>query len=147
MQKYLLNSAVLTAFGQWEYQPLTVEAAQTWLASCPCGHALSSHFMARSGQPVICHCGCASVFEDAPWWTSTIGYQETATALEVLLAMEPGSIPVNRVQIQMEPGDAALVFRLALPPGAPRLDPQDKGALGEHLAKHHWELGLLTRLS
>lgn len=73
---------------------------------------------------------------------STIGYQETADALGELLGV---SVPVDRRTIQMEPGDEALVFRLAFPPGTPRIDPKDKGALGRALLAGHYELGVLNR--
>lgn len=75
---------------------------------------------------------------------STIGYAETAEALSELLGCP---VEVNRVTIQMERGDAALVFRLALPPGSPRIDPKDKGPLGQEILAGHFELGLLERLS
>jgi hypothetical protein len=42
-------------------------------------------------------------------------------------------LPVNRITIKMEPGDEALVFRLVLPPGTPRIDPKDKGAIAQHV--------------
>lgn len=54
-------------------------------------------------------------------------------------------IAVDRRTIQMQPGDEALVFRLALPPGTPRIDPRDKGALGRALIAGHYELGILRR--
>ena len=74
---------------------------------------------------------------------STIGYEETAEALSRLLGRP---VPVNRVTIKMEPGDSALVFRLVLPPGSPRIDPKDKGQIISHIQAGHWELGLLRRL-
>jgi hypothetical protein len=75
---------------------------------------------------------------------STIGYEETAIALAELLKMP---VAVDRKTIQMAPGDEALVFRLALPPGTPRIDPKDKGALGRAILAGHYELGLLVRLA
>jgi hypothetical protein len=74
---------------------------------------------------------------------STIGYEETAQALSQLLGRP---VPVNRVTIKMESGDEALVFRLVLPPGSPRIAPQDKGAIASHVQAGHWELGLLRKL-
>ena len=112
MKRYLLNSAVLTDFGTYEYTSMTPEAARRWYAE-----------------------------GEAP--TSTIGYEETAAALSQLLN---APVPVNRVTIKMEPGDEALVFRLVLPPGSPRIDPRDKGQILRHLDAGHWELGLLRRL-
>lgn len=82
-------------------------------------------------------------YEDLPP-TSTIGYAETAAALTELLGTE---VLTNRVQIRMEPDDSALVFRIVLPPGSERIDPRDKGRLGQLLRAGHYELGLLERLS
>ena len=81
------------------------------------------------------------------WWlkgptpVSTIGYEETAEALSQLLNVY---VPVNRITIRMQPKDEALVFRLVLPPGSPRIDPKDKGQIASHVKAGHWELGLLT---
>jgi len=75
---------------------------------------------------------------------STIGYEETALALSELLGRP---VPVNRVTIRMEPSDEALVFRLVLPAGSPRIDPKDKGTITSHVNAGHWELGLLRRLN
>lgn len=133
--QYLLNSAVLTTFGTFTYQPLTREQARAWLTTCVCEHS--------SGQ--VDGETCRTCRGSGYPWTSTMGYQETATALEELMEFPVGTIPVNRVQIAMEPGDAALVFRLMFPPGSARLDPHDKGRLREHLQAQHWELGLLVR--
>lgn len=33
--RYLLNSAVLTAFGEFSYSPMTVESAKQWLSDGP----------------------------------------------------------------------------------------------------------------
>ncbi|GIV50956.1 MAG: hypothetical protein KatS3mg038_1477 [Candidatus Kapaibacterium sp.] len=74
---------------------------------------------------------------------STIGYAETAEALSELLGVD---IVVNKVAIVMYPGDEALVFRLVLPPGTPRLNPQDKGRIAQIIHAGHWELGLLKRV-
>jgi hypothetical protein len=90
-----------------------------------------------------------SVDEAKQWFSSqvvsTIGYEETALALTELLGLA-SPLPVNRITIKMEPGDEALVFRLVLPPGTPRIDPKDKGAIAQHVKAGHWELGLLKRL-
>jgi len=83
------------------------------------------------------------------WWmrgeepVSAVGYEETAEALSQLLGVR---VQVNRVTIKMRPGDEALVFRLVLPPGTPRINPRDKGQIARHVAAGHWELGLLTML-
>lgn len=133
--QYLLNSAVLTAFGTYAYDPLSTEQARTWLTTCVCDHS--------SGQ--LDGETCRTCQGTGYPWQSTIGYEETARALEVLCDLPPGSIPVQRLTIQMQPGDSALVFRLVLPPGSPRIDPQNKGQILGHIEEGHWELGLLWR--
>lgn len=110
--RYLLNSAVATSFGSYEYEPMTEEQAKEWLHAGP--------------------------------WFSTIGYPETAAALAALTGI---AIPVNRKQISMQAGDEALVFRLVLPAGTPRLDPADKGRLTPEFIRKHAEIGLLTKVS
>jgi len=112
MKRYILNSAVLTDFGTYEYMPMTPEEARRWYAE---------------GEVPV----------------STIGYEETASALSQLLSV---TVPVNRITIKMAPGDEALVFRLVLPPGSPRIDPRDKGRIMQVVSAGHWELGLLRRL-
>jgi hypothetical protein len=48
----------------------------------------------------------------------------------------------------MAPGDEALVIRIVLPPGSPRIDPADKGRLGEIIRTPGLvELGLLRRIA
>jgi hypothetical protein len=74
---------------------------------------------------------------------STVGYAETAEALSQLLGRP---VSVNRTTITMQEGDEALVFRLVLPAGSPRIDPKDKGTITSHVNAGHWELGLLRRL-
>lgn len=106
--KYILNSAVITAPGRYEYRLLSASEAREW---------------ARGG------------------FTSTVGYEETAVALSELLGQP---VKVDRRTIQMQPGDEALVFRLAFPAGTPRIDPKDKGALGRAVLAGHYELGLLV---
>jgi len=114
--RYLLNSAVITAPGLYSYKLITPQEAKLWY---------------HAGEKPI----------------STIGYPETAEALTQLLELpEEEKIEVNRITIQMLPGDEALVFRLVLPPGTPRISPQDKGQILKHVKEGHWELGLLKRL-
>lgn len=135
MARFILNSAVLTAFGRWEYQPLSIEAATSWLREAQpwcddrrceeCGHATGERFSR---------------------WISAIGYPETATALEQLCGLAPGTIPVNRQTIQMAVGDSALVFRLVFPAGT-RPDAVTKGGMGLAFIAAHCELGLLRRLA
>ena len=110
MTKYLLNSAVITAPGVYEYYIITPDQARAWYT-----------------HDVV----------------STIGYEETASALSILLDRP---VATNRVAIKMNKGDVALVFRLVLPPGSPRIDPKDKGQIMQHVSAGHWELGLLRKI-
>ena len=118
--RYLLNSAVITAFGTWDYQPIRPAAARAWLHE--------------------------EVDGDVARIESTIRYEETARALEILLEKAPGSLPVRNQTITMQPGDEALVFRLVFPSGV-RPEAVSKGALGLAYIQKHSELGLLRRLT
>ncbi|GIV51583.1 MAG: hypothetical protein KatS3mg038_2104 [Candidatus Kapaibacterium sp.] len=75
---------------------------------------------------------------------STIRYEQTAVALGMLVERP---IEVCDLTIEMFPRDEALVFRLVLPPGTPRIDPHNKGRLQEELRRGNWELGLLERIA
>ena len=102
--KYILNSAVITGFGEFVYVPQTPEQATAFI----------------------------------PGAESTIGYQATADALSELTGRP---VALNRVQIKMQPGDQALVFRLTC-----RLDdPAMKGKLSAEFVRGNCEIGLLTR--
>ena len=68
---------------------------------------------------------------------SAIGYAETAEVLSAVLGVE---VPAQRIEVRMEPGDEALVFRLKSRP-----DPSSKGTLGPEFVAQHAELGLLVR--
>lgn len=108
-------------------------------------YLLNSAVITKPGLYRYATCDAAAAKE---WYAdggaeSAIGYAETAAALSLLLN---AAIPVQRVQIAMQPGDEALVFRLVFPPGTPRIDPWDKGRLGELLEAGHWELGFLVRI-
>lgn len=104
--RYILNSAVITAPGVFEYKHITPAEALTWLQ--------------KSG------------------WESTIGYPETAEALQRISSIK---IPVNRKQIIMHLGDEALIFRLTK-----RLDdPSIKGAVGVNTILNNCEIGILRR--
>jgi len=68
---------------------------------------------------------------------SAIGHHGTAELLSNLLGIK---IPTNRIQIEMQPGDKALVFRLKQ-----RVE-EGKVFSKEEIAQLPFELGLLTRI-
>jgi hypothetical protein len=70
-------------------------------------------------------------------FVSAVGYPETAEVLSALLGME---VPVQRVEVQMQPGDEALVFRLRVRP-----EPGKKGNLGQDFLLENTEFGILVR--
>jgi len=71
-------------------------------------------------------------------YVSAIGHEGTAKLLSTILGME---VPVNRIQIQIQPGDDAIVFQVLqrLPEGAVLTE--------EQLKKVPYRLGLLERVS
>ncbi len=103
-QLYILNSPVLSSFGDWRFEPLPVARARE---------------VARDG------------------FVSAVGHPASATFLGSQLGVE---VPVNRVAIEMRPGDQAIVLRLKgrLPEGTVLTDAQ--------MQEFPFELGLLTRL-
>jgi hypothetical protein len=68
---------------------------------------------------------------------SAIGYEETAQALSSILGVK---VPAQRIEVRMEPGDEALVFRLRVRP-----EPGTKGNLGQDFLAQNAEIGLLVR--
>jgi len=70
-------------------------------------------------------------------FVSAIGHEATANLLSKITGAK---IPVNRVRIEMEPGDIAIVFRVLT-----RL-PEGKILTEEELEKIPYELGLLERV-
>lgn len=108
-------------------------------------YLLNSAVITAPGLYRYSHCGVESATR---WlreghWVSTIGYPETAAALEALTGVR---VPTDRRVIAMEPNDEALVFRLMLPPGSARVAPGAKGALGRDFILQHCELGYLKRI-
>jgi rhamnose utilization protein RhaD (predicted bifunctional aldolase and dehydrogenase) len=107
MARYILNSAVITSEGVYEYKLISVEEAKKWL---------------ETGE-----------------FVSTIGYEETAKALELITGVK---VDVNRKQVKMDKDDEALIFRLTC-----RLDNLAlKGNMSIDFVLNNCEIGLLKRL-
>ena len=68
---------------------------------------------------------------------SAIGHQSTANLMIHLVKFD---IPVNRVQIKMQPGDMAIIFRVL------RRLPEGKVLTQEELSEIPYEFGILQRL-
>lgn len=105
--RYILNSAVITRPGLYDYRLITLEHARAWLQAGP--------------------------------WESTIGYQETATALTALTGIP---IPCNRKQVLMNAGDEALIFRLT----CRMQDCALKGRISPRFVLANCEIGILRRV-
>lgn len=107
--RYLLNSAVITTPGTYEYRHISLNEAREWL---------------KNGE--------------TPY--STIGYEQTAQVLSDALKIP---VAVNRVQIKMQTGDEALVFRLTVR----LIDVSLKGRLDDEFIKQNCEIGILKKIS
>lgn len=124
---YVLNSAVITTYGTYEYRHTSPDGARHWLLS----HWWES---------------CIGYEETAKALSELISFGGKYPLIH---------IPVNRKTVQMTcewdygiedyRGDEALVFRLIFPQGY-RPDPGKKGNLGEEFIRKNCELGILTRI-
>jgi len=70
-------------------------------------------------------------------FVSTVGHAASAEFLSTLLGVE---IPVNRIRVELEPGERALVLRLK-----ERL-PEGQVLSADEMKRFPFELGLLTRI-
>ena len=111
MNRYLFNSCVITAPGQYSYRHIDIEEARRWM--------------------------------DAGPYQSNIRYRETAAALAILVKRP---IDLRAVVTHLQPGEEALVFRLAFPPGTDRMPIKDKGRISTSFILDHCEIGILERL-
>ena len=108
-------------------------------------YALNSAVITTPGD-YTCRLVTPNIARD--WWCTSpvdprIGYEETCAALARVLSIEPP--PVDRRTIQMNPGDEALLFRIALPPNRRRVAVTAKGQQGLLYLIRHCEIGLLRR--
>jgi hypothetical protein len=78
----LLNTSIVTAFGDYRYEPLTLEEARALV-----------HVFQRAGKTI----------------QSAIGHQSTADLLSALLEFP---VVANRIEFKQTLSDAALVFKL-----------------------------------
>ncbi|MGC8593885.1 MAG: STIV orfB116 family protein [Nitrososphaeria archaeon] len=103
MTVYLLNSAVLTDFGEYEYREIGVQEAREIL---------------RNG------------------FVSAIGHRGIAEFLTRILQLP---VEYNRIEVKMQPGDIAVVYKIA-----GRL-PSQQELNADDLEKIPYILGLLIR--
>jgi len=101
---YILNTPVLTDWGEYVFRPISVDEALELLEG---------------------------------GFVSAVGHEGTAQVLSQLLGVK---VPVSRIQIRMNVGDKALVFRILT-----RL-PEGKILTEEELKKLPWTIGLLERV-
>jgi len=104
MAVYILNSAVLTAYGEYRYSPLEIRTARALLAS---------------------------------GFTSAVGHAGAAEFCSVLLEL---AVPYNRINIEMQPCDQAVVIRIK-----DRL-PEGRTLTAEETRAVTHEVGLLVRV-
>ena len=104
MKQYLLNSSVLTSFGEWKYEILSVDSARK---------------LASQGS-----------------WISAIGHAAAAESLSQLLGIH---VELQRIEIEMQVGDRAIVLRFSS-----RLKHSTDLSI-EQAGQLSWQLGLLTR--
>lgn len=86
MQLAILNTSIITAYGSFKYQPISLDDAKLLLHD-----ALDPMIGPDAGI------------------LSAVGHQSTADILTELLETE---IPVNRIQFAQEVGQSAIVFKL-----------------------------------
>lgn len=127
---YILNSAVITAYGKYTYEFTTPGGARAWLLS----HNWES---------------CIGYEETAKALSELTSFSGK---------YPPITIPINRKTVHMKCSenpdwelegqfylcDEALVFRLVFPSGY-HPDPAQKGKLGENFIRKNCELGILRR--
>jgi len=105
MEIFILNSPILTSFGQYRYKQISeLEATE----------------IARNA-----------------FFTSAVGHESTAKLLSCIFQLE---VPCNRISIEMQPGDIAIIFRLNT-----RLKEGQVLNLNE-LHNYDYSFGLLERL-
>lgn len=106
MKHYLLNTPILTDYGNYEFKQIDVDLAKKML--------------------------------QADEYESAIGHESTAAVMADILETD---IFVSRIQVKMETGDKAIVFRLLT-----RL-PEGKVLTEQELKELPYELGVLKKIS
>ena len=101
---YLMNTPVLTSYGVFEYQSISLSTAKSLLYSRD--------------------------------FISAIGHDSTAQVLTELLGMK---IEKNRIQVHMEEGDQAIIFKLKQRP------PEGKILTKEEIEQIGYEFALLEK--
>jgi hypothetical protein len=101
---FLLNAPVLTAYGDFRFEPISLEAARDLVKE-----------FTQSGKPL----------------ESAIGHTATAEILSEVLGIE---IKTARIEVRQQPSDAALVFRLRSRVGEAKvLDREEMESIGYEL--------------
>lgn len=121
----LLNTSIITAYGDFKFEPISLEAAQKYVEPMEC----------NCYDPRIClYCGGSGITN--PLWQSAIGHESTAEILSELLGVK---VPVNRQNYQQKVGESAIVFKLKT------RAPEGVVLSKEEIEKIGYEFGLLTR--
>jgi len=131
----ILNTSILTNYGSYMYEPISLEDAKASLSELTCD-ACGHHGNISPSMPQCTVCGY-DYCHWQPQFQSAVGHQSTAEILTELLGV---SVPMNRMSYAQGVGEKALVFKLkARAPEGVILSRQEIEAIG-------YEFGLLLRV-